>query len=87
MSKYDVFSNFSLVPTVETQNVHYFFVSQVIQLNFGTETQIQILIPIFDSKDGPCNDYEQADTKTVMLVHFLAKHLLEIASPWQQIRS
>ena len=42
---------------------------------------------VFESKDGSSNASAQFKTKPVMLGHFLAKHVIEIALPWQQLRS
>ena len=41
----------------------------------------------FDSKVNSWNDYEQCDTKTIILGHFLVEHLLEKALPWQHLKS
>ena len=46
-----------------------------------------MLIHITDSKSGVRDDFGQYDTKTIVLRRFLAKRLLEIALPWQHLRS
>ena len=46
-----------------------------------------MLILIFGSKSGVGEDFGQSDTKTIILLRFLAKRLLEIALPWQHLRS
>ena len=38
-------------------------------------------------KSGFGCDFGQYDTKTIKLRRFLARHLLERASPWQQLMS
>ena len=38
-----------------------------------------MMILIFGSKSGLRDDFLQYDTKTIILCHFLAKRLLEIA--------
>ena len=56
-------------------------------LDFGTEIQNWMLILIFGSKSGFGAHFRQYDTKTIILRRFLAKRLLEIALPWQHLRS
>ena len=46
-----------------------------------------MLILIFGSKSGFGDDFGQSDTRTIILRRFLAKRLLEIALPWQHLRS
>ena len=46
-----------------------------------------MLIIIFSSKSGFGDDFGQSDTKTIILPRFLAKSLLEIALPWQHLKS
>ena len=46
-----------------------------------------MLILICGSKSGFGDDFGQYDTKTIILCHFLAKRLLEIALLWQHLRS
>ena len=46
-----------------------------------------MLILIFGSKSGLGEDFGQYDTKTIILRRFLSEHLLEIALPWQHLRS
>ena len=46
-----------------------------------------MLIPIFGSKSDFGDDFGQSDTKTIILRLFLAKRLLDIALPWQHLRS
>ena len=47
-----------------------------------------MLILIFDSKSGFEDDFGQPDTrKTIISSCFLAKHLSEIALPWQHLTS
>ena len=66
---------------------HNFFIPQRIKLRFDTEIQNWMLILIFGSKSGFGDDFGQYDTKTIILRRSLAKHLLEIALPWQHLRS
>ena len=65
---------------------HYFFISHRIKLKFETRIQNWMLILIFGSKSALGEDFGQYDTKTIILRRFLAKHLLEIALPWQLLR-
>ena len=46
-----------------------------------------MLILIFGSKSGFEDDFGQYDTKTIILRRFLAQRLLDIAVPWQHLRS
>ena len=46
-----------------------------------------MLIPMFGLKSDLGDDFGQSDTKTIILRQFLAKRLLEIALPWQDLRS
>ena len=46
-----------------------------------------MLFLIFGSKNGLGDDFGQYNTKTIILRRFLAKRLLEIALPWQHLRS
>ena len=64
-----------------------FFISQPIKLKFGIGSQNWMLIFIFGSKSGRGDDFGQHDTKTIISRRFLAKRLLEIALPWQHLRS
>ena len=80
LSEYDVIPNFSLENEV-------FRISLPIKLKFGTGIQNWMLILMFDSKSGLGDDFEQYDTKIIILRRFLAKRLLEIALPWQHLRS
>ena len=45
-----------------------------------------MLILILGSKSGLGEDFGQYDRKPIILHCFLAKHLLEIALPWQHLR-
>ena len=65
---------------------HKFFISRLIKLKFGTETQNWMLILILGSKSGFRDDFGQYDTKTIILRRFFAKRLLEIVLPWQDVR-
>ena len=49
-----------------------FFIPQPIKLKFGTGTQNWMLIHITGSKSGFRDDFEQHDTKTIILRPFLA---------------
>ena len=64
-----------------------FFISQRIKLKFDTWIQNSMLILIFGSNSGFRDDFGQYDTKTIILHRFLAKRLLEIALPWQHLKS
>ena len=46
-----------------------------------------MLILIFGSKSGFGHDFGEYDIKTIILRRFLAKRLLEIALPWQLLKS
>ena len=46
-----------------------------------------MLILIVGSGSGLGDDFGQYDTKTIILRHFLAKRLLEIALSWRHLRS
>ena len=64
-----------------------FFISQPIKLKFGTGIQNWMLILIFGSESGSGDDFGQYDTKPIILLHVLAKCFLEIALPWQHLKS
>ena len=59
----------------------YLFISQRIKLKFYTGIQNWMLVIIFGSNSGFGDDFEQSDTKTIILRRFLAKRLLELATP------
>ena len=89
LSEYDAIPNFRpLVPSKMKFFFCNFFISRLIKLIFDTTIQIWTLILIFGSKSGFEDDFGQYnDTKPVNLPRFLAKRLLEIALPWQHLRS
>ena len=52
-----------------------FFISQPIELKFGTGTQNWMLILIFGSKSGLGDDFGQYGTKTIILCPFFGQTL------------
>ena len=63
------------------------FISRRIKIKFDTGIQNWMLILIFGSKSVLGDNFRPYDTKTIILPRFLAKRLLEIALPWQHLRS
>ena len=87
LSEYDVISNFSPLVPSKMRFFRNFFISQPIELKFGTGIQNWMLILTFGSKKGFGDDLRQYDTKPIILCYFLAKRLLDIAMPWQHLKS
>ena len=86
LSEYDVISNFRPLVPSKIRCFHNFLFLNELSSNL-TRIQNWMLILIFGSKSGFGDDFGQYDTKTIILHRVLAKRLLEIALPWQHLRS